>query len=91
MERTTRIGDGVVVDHPRGGRHSSDVRLVVSHYSTRYAKFSLIFYRPQVGGRVSLSRGVSVQWGLFPGGSLSRWSLSKGICVEGGLCPGGSL
>ena len=32
--------------------------------------------------------GVSDQWGLCPGISLSRGSLSRGVSVQGGLCLG---
>ena len=52
------------------------------------------FYRPQtklakVGFHRwgSLSRGVSVQWGLCPGG-LCLGGLCLGVSLQGGLCPG---
>ena len=42
-----------------------------------------------------MSRGVSVQWGLCAGASLSGGFLSRGVSVggslSGGLCPVGSL
>ena len=39
----------------------------------------------------SLSRGISVQGGLCPGGSLSKGVSVQGVYIQRGLCPRGSL
>ena len=64
-------------------------------HSSRMRTARSLPYRGSLS-RGSLSKEVSVQGGLSPGGSLSRGSLSRGasvqwVSVQGGLCPGDSF